>query len=153
VRHTLLSRLAALRGNSAGAVVIETAFIAPILITLSLGGYETSRIISRQAELQSGASEVEAIVQAGNKGTATDTAAIKEIMKSSLGLADSRVNVAFRYRCNAQTTVSTTPSCGSGQVVSTYVRIALTDTYTPVWTKWGIGAPLSFSVTRMVQVA
>ena len=123
-----------------------------MLLTMALGGYETSRIISRQSELQSGASEAEAIVQAAAAGESTDIQGIKTRLKSSLNLTDAKISVEFRYRCNAQTTLSTTSNCSPGQKTSSYVRFAMTDTYTPTWTRWGIGSTLSFSVTRMIQV-
>jgi Flp pilus assembly protein TadG len=137
-----------------GAVLIETAFVAPILITMALGGFEISRIVSRQHELQTGASEAEGIVLAANQGATTDEPTLKSIIQASLGLRSDQVTIARRFRCGTDSTlVASSTSCGTGQVVSTYIRLTLTDSYTPAWTSFGVGSTLDFNVVRTVQVS
>lgn len=150
----LTSTASAFRRCARGSVVIETALVAPVLITLALGGYETSRIVSRQHELQTGAAEAEAIALAANQGASTDTTTLKSILMSSLTLSTSQVTVDKLYRCGSNNSRVTDPTtCGTGQVVSTYVRLTLTDSYTPSWTSFGMGSTLNFSVVRTVQLA
>ena len=151
---TLRGLPARLCRDSRGAMVIETAIVAPVLILLALGGYEASRIISRQHELQSGGNEAEAIALAANQGAQTNTTTVEQILMASLGLADDKVTVTKVYRCGTGTTLyGDNTSCSSGQFVSSYAQIALTDTYTPAWTKFGIGGPVNFSVTRVVYLS
>ena len=52
--------LRTLAAETRGAMIVETAVVAPVLILLALGCFEVSQIVSRQHELQSGISEAEA---------------------------------------------------------------------------------------------
>jgi hypothetical protein len=148
---TLLRSLAA---ENRGAMIVETAVVAPILILLALGGFEISQIVSRQHELQSGISEAEAIALAANAGATTDTPALESILEESLSLSDDEVTIVMLYRCNANTTLVDDPdSCGEDDVVSTYLRITLQDVYSPIWTKFGVSKPYNFNLVRTVQLA
>jgi len=50
----LLARLAR---DERGAMLIETAFIAPVLILMSLGAFQVSQVVARQTELQEAAAQ------------------------------------------------------------------------------------------------
>lgn len=154
-RLTALKRFARSLGRDrAGSTVIETAFVAPVLVTMALGGYDVSRMIARQHELQSAAADTEAIVLAAASGTATDNNTVKNVLMNTLGLSSSQVSVTQVYRCGSVTTVVTDSSlCSIGVAVVTYVKVVFTDTYTPVWTKFGIGSPFNYRVERTVQVS
>lgn len=152
--RALLAIGAALRSCARGAVIIETALVAPVLITMALGGYEVSRIVSRQHELQSGAAEGEGIALAANQGASTDTTTLKSILMTSLSLQSSQVSVDKLFRCGSNSSlVASSTSCGTGQIVSSYVRLTLTDTYTPAWTSFGLGSTMTFNVVRTVQLS
>ncbi|WFL77105.1 pilus assembly protein [Altererythrobacter arenosus] len=132
-------------------MAIETAFILPILIVMSLGGFETSRIVSRQFELQSVAGEAEVIAIATASGAETSTTKLKNILKASADLDDSQITISRFYRCNANAqTVSTPESCNEDDVVTDYVRLVISDTYTPIWTDFGVGKPVDMQVERTV---
>ena len=145
--------LTSLVKDERGTTVIETAIVAPVLVAMALGSYDVSQMIARQHELQSGAADVEAIVFAVSSGTATDTVKIKQVLMASLGLTTSQVVVAKVYRCGTTTTLVTSSSrCATGSKVSTYVKVSFTDRYSPIWTDFGVGAPLDYNVVRTVQV-
>lgn len=135
-------------------MAIETAIVAPILATMALGTYEVGTMVSRQHELQTAASEGESIALAAAAGATTNVATVKDILKTSMGLTDNQVSVTRFYRCNANTTTTTdADSCGEDDVVSSYIKLDLTDTYTPVWTDFGIGSPVTLDVERTVQLS
>ncbi len=136
-----------------GTTIIETAIVAPVLLTMALGSYDVSRMIARQHQLQSAAADVEGIVFAVSSGTATDTVKIKEVVVASLALRTDQVTVAKVYRCGtAATLVTSSSSCATGSVVSTYVKVSFSDTYSPSWTGFGVGQALNYNVVRTVQV-
>ena len=57
------------------------------------------------------------------------------------------------YRCDAQTSFSNSAtSCGTSGFVSSFVRIQLQDTYTPQWTRFGVGQPITYNVVRYVMI-
>jgi hypothetical protein len=153
IRRTfaLLHRLA---GHDGGAMVIETAIIAPVLVLLSLGGYEVSRVVSRQHELQSGVAEAEAIALVANVNATTDTDGLKAVLMDSLSLKSDQVTVAKLYRCGTNADLVASPeSCPEGAVISSYVRLTLHDRYEPIWRNIGIRKTLEFNVVRTVQLS
>lgn len=149
--------LSRFRDETRGSVVIETAIIAPVLILLSLGTFDAGRMVARQNELQSAAAEAQAIVQAA----VPDDGAAREEVRSVL-LASTNPNnthpattvaVTEVYRCTTGADFVTVNTCADAAQVSTFVKITLTDTYTPQWTAFGIGHPLNYRVVRMVQIS
>lgn len=142
-----------LRSNS-GSMAIETAIVAPVLVLLALGTFEVGTIVSRQHELQTAASEGEVIAMAAARGASTEINTIKSIIRESVGLTESQIAISRFYRCNANTNTVTDPdSCGEDDIVSSYIKLDLTDTYTPVWTEFGVGGPINFDVERTVQLS
>ena len=76
------------------------------------------------------------------------------IIKESVGLKTNQIKVSRFFRCNANTnTVSSSESCAEDDVVSSYIEIEITDTYTPLWTEFGVGEPVTFDVERTVQLS
>jgi Flp pilus assembly protein TadG len=149
---TMLNRLLA---DQSGAMAIETAIVAPILLVLSLGGVEAGSMVARQSELQSAAAEALNIVQATTPETESERTAIKNVLRASTGItATNGVAVVEIWRCGTATTFERDQAadCGSA-AVSTYVEITLTETYTPTWTAFGIGSPLTYNVVRQVQIS
>lgn len=134
-------------------MAIETAVVAPVLILLSLGIFEASTIVSRQHELQTAAAEGEIIAMATAGGATTTTTTIKSIIQNSVGLKANQISISRLYRCDdEETTVASRASCEEDAIVTSYIHLDLTDTYTPLWTEFGLGTPVTFNVERTVQV-
>lgn len=147
----LLALLRRLRRDSDGTMVIETAIVTPVLVLLTLGSYQVSNMVARQTELQSAAAEAVAIALAAAPDTAAKRTVVEQVIERSSGLAADKVSVAAAYRCDDSTRYVTSPdSCSSAKVVSSFVKIDLRDTYTPSWTKFGVGSPINYNVTRYV---
>lgn len=141
-----------LRGDERGAMLIETAIVAPVLILLALGAFQVSGAVARQTDLQNAASEAAAIALAAAPDTAAKRTTVEQVIEASSGLAPDKVSVTAAYRCDASTAYVTSPdSCASAKVVSSFVKITLTDTYTPTWTEFGMGSPIQYNVTRYVM--
>ena len=150
----MTSFLARLRRSIAGSVVVETAIVAPVLVLLALGTFDISRMVGRQSDLQTGATEVQSIVLAVANGTATDVNTIQSVLMSTLSLPSNKVTVVKMFRCGTNSTlVAASSSCNSNAVISTYVQVTLTDTYTPMWTNFGVGRPMNYRVQRTVQIS
>ena len=143
--------------DSTGTTVIETAIVAPVLALMALGSFDISRMVARQHELQNGAGDMESIVLASAQGQATDTATIKTVLTNTLGLPANKLAVVKKYRCGTEAALydyidGSYASCSIGTMVSVYVQVTVNDTYTPTWTNFGVGGPINYNVTRMVQV-
>lgn len=143
-----------LRRDSRGAAVIETAIIAPILALLGLGAFQVSQAVARQHELQTGADDAAAMALAGWKDETAQVTALKSVLKTTLNLSDTQVTITHKYRCGTTAAYVTAKSnCAATDLVTTYLQIVLTDTYTPVWSKFGFSDPLDYSVTRTVVLS
>lgn len=141
-----------LRRDERGAMMIETAIVAPVLILMSMGAFQVSQVVARQTDLQNAAAEASAIALASPPDTEAKRTVLKNIIVASTGLADNQVTVTEKFRCGSDTTyVDAVSSCVSTKV-SHYILIQLDDTYTPVWTQWGFSEPLQFNVDRYVMV-
>lgn len=149
---TRLHPIRRLRDDEAGAVAIETAIAMPILLLLSLGGFQISSLVARQTELQSAMAEAQAVALAIDPDTTQKLATVQQIVMASTNLAAEQVVVNPAFRCNdASNYVAAATSCATGDKVSSYVKIELADSYTPIWTKYGIGKPISLNQVRYVQ--
>lgn len=149
-----MKRLARLLSETNGTVVVETAIVLPVLAMLVLGGFEVSRIVARNSELQSAASEAAAIVLANPPGDTTERSTIESIVESASGLPSDNVTLTPKYRCNADVNlVTAATACATTDEISEFLEIHMTDTYTPIWTGFGVGKPVKFDITRRVQVS
>lgn len=150
----MIGTLARLLRDSAGAVVIETALLTPALVLMSVGTYQVSQVISRQHELQAGADEAMSIALGGWVDNDTQVATMKSVIRRTTGVATDKISVTRMYRCGtAATYVSDKTTCNTNDLVSSYLKIKLNDTYTPAWVSFGVGAPINLGVVRMVQVS
>lgn len=153
-----------LRRDTRGAVAVETAIVAPVLILMSAGSFEVSEMVARQHELQGGAAEATAVALAANQGSEeVYLTEIKAMLMESLDLEDSEVTVTKLWRCDSDSTYVTQASYCDGadddqrkwrkKRVSAYVKIELQDTWTPTWAKIGLGKSFNFEVDRTIQVS
>jgi Flp pilus assembly protein TadG len=149
----LLEILSRLRQDSDGAMVVETAIVAPVLVLMSLGAFQVSGIVARQAELQSAAAEAAAIALASVPDTVAKRTVLRNVVLASSGLPSNKVAVSVAYRCNTESTFTTNlQNCASDTAVASFVRIQLTDTYTPAWNQFGVGSPINYNVVRYVMI-
>lgn len=149
----MVGLLRCLRDDSRGAIAIETAVVAPTLLLLALGAFQASTLVARQAELQGAIQEAQSVALAITPETEEARQTLHGIIASSTGLAASQVLVEPAFRCGSDTDFVTSPTtCGIGNPYASYVRITLTDTYTPAWVNFGIGAPINLEVERLVII-
>ena len=142
------------RRDQRGVAAIETAIVAPVLALLGLGAFQVSQAVARQHELQSGADDAAAMALAGWQDEATQVTALKSVLKTTLGLTDAQVTITHKYRCGTDASyVNVKSDCAAGTIISTYLRIKLTDSYAASWTKFGFGTPLTYNVTRTVVLS
>jgi hypothetical protein len=148
---SLIKRIAACEN---GTMLIETAFVAPVLIMLAIGAFETSAMVARQSELQSAAEQAVEIALAVVPDTQAERDQIKSQIIKSTGLGEARVKVDPMYRCGTGELVlgATPPTC-SEESLNTFIAIDLTAEYQPVWTSWGFGKSFEYHVARSVQIS
>ena len=152
-----------------GTMVIEAAFVIPVLGILCIGGFEASQIVARHTEIQTSMAEASAIVQANPPETKEQRDTIEDVIETSTGLPDHKVTLDLTYRCGVEESFAASENICLGvdaddddddddggyteEEISTFIRIRIQDSYTPSWTDFGIGKPVNFDVTRTVQVS
>lgn len=150
----MLAKISAFARDARGSMAIETALVAPILVTMALGGFDASRMIARQAELQSAAAEAVGIVLAASPDTNSEIATVQDIIKTSTSLQDNEVTLSTKYRCGSALALANDDSgCTSGQVVSKFLKIEMQEQYVAIWNKFGVGTPVTFTVERTIQLS
>lgn len=147
-----LQSLAALWRDDRGAMLVETAIVAPVLVLMSTGAFQVSQVVARQTELQGAAAEATGIALASPPETNDQRTTLKSVIVASTGLDSDQVTVSEKFRCGSATTYVDSSSTCVGTKVSSYVLIQLNDTYTPAWTQWGFGSPINFNVDRYVMI-
>ncbi|ANY20685.1 TadE-like protein [Tsuneonella dongtanensis] len=137
---------------SRGTAVIETAFVAPILAVMAVGIFEMGTMVQKQQELQSAASEAEAIILAAAAGTGVTSTKLKSMLSTSTGIPLDKITLDARYRCGNNTNLRTDNACPTGQRAYEFVQATFRATYTPTWTEFGFGNSFNYVVVRTIQV-
>ena len=153
ISRALVTCFAALWGDRRGTMAIETAIVAPMLILLSVGGFEVSAIVTRQSELQSAAAEAVAIVMAATPENQTQIDQIEAVVEGSTGIPEENVTFELQYRCGTGARGPDPSTCADVDTLSTFIVISMTHSYEPVWTQFGVGGPLEYNIVRTVQVS
>lgn len=148
--RALLTRLAR---DSGGAMAIETAIVAPVLVLLAVGSFQVSSVVARQTELQNAAAVAESIALARLPQNPGDLTIIKNVLRTSANLEDDQVDISFVYRCaDRADEVASEEECGESETVWTFIRIAIEDDYDPIWNQLGIGSSIRLNVDRTAQI-
>lgn len=143
-----------LTGDERGAMAVETALVAPVLILLALGTYDVSNLVSRQQDLQSAASEATQVVLAAANGSGVNSTELETILEASLSLDEDQLEIKQRFRCDAAADlIEASETCDPTKPIYQYVRLDLKNySYTPLWTNFGVGDTVNYNVVRTVQV-
>ena len=144
--------LRALAARTEGTALIETAIIAPVLIMMSIGVFEASRMVARQSELQSTAEQATEITLATVPDTQGELDKVKAKLMASSGLGAARITLQFKYRCGTGSISTTKPAC-SDDSLNTYISMAISDEYQPIWSEWGVSRSFEYHVNRTVQIS
>ena len=145
------SHAARLLRDTAGAMAVETAVVAPVLILMSLGAFQVSELVARQNELQSAMAVAQSVALSSDPDDGDKRETLRNIVATTTGLDPEQVTVEEAYRCNSGADyVAAESNCTVGNPVSSYVKVTISDTYTPVWAEYGVGEPIELEVVRYI---
>lgn len=143
-----------LTGSGDGSVVIEFAFVAPLLALLGLGTVDVTRLVARRTQLQGAMSESVQIVLAAVPDNDAKLTTMKGVLATTTGVPVANIAITTVYRCGVDTTYVSLPGyCPVTGEIAKYLRVQVTDTFTPMWTDFGIGAPITTTMQRTVQIS
>ena len=138
--------------DAKGIAAVETVLVMPALLAMALGAFEVSRMIARQTELQAAMAQASSVALATEPTSDARRATLQGILQTSTGLGANNITLIAAYRCGTATAyVSDATTCGTARV-SSFLKVTITDSYTPTWTQFGVGSALSFNVTRYVMI-
>lgn len=135
-----------------GAMAVETALVAPLLVLLGIGGFQVSDLVSNQHNLEAAAAMGEQVALASKPDSQAKLNTMKDVIQSTTGVPASNITTAFKYRCGTTATLQTTTDCGTDPAWM-FVQITVSDTFTPLWAQLGIGSPISLQISRTVQIS
>jgi Flp pilus assembly protein TadG len=138
----MIGRLQTLRRDKRGAVIIEFAFVAPILALLTIGVVDMSNAFGKKLMLeQSAQRSIEKIMQTTGELTVEQTIANEAVCQyngsnndgtcKTSPITTANVTVAHRLECDG--VLTTDPDCASGQTESRWVQVTVWDDYEPMF--------------------
>lgn len=110
------------------------AIVAPLLATLLIGMVDLSRAYSTKLQLEQAAQRtIERVMQQRNVASNYRTTLVPEAASAAQVSADA-VTVDDWLECNGARQATGTASCNTGQTYARYVTVAITKTYSPMFT-------------------
>lgn len=150
----LLNLLRATARARDGAVVIEFALLAPMVVLMGLGAVDVSRIVARQSQLQAAVAEAGQIVLASTPDNDTKINAIKTVIANTTGITTGNITIITVYRCGVDTAFVSLPGyCPVTGEIGKYLQVSVTDNYRPYWTALGVGKPITMKIKRQIQLS
>ena len=143
--------IGSLASHQDGVAAIEFCLTLPIVLALTFGVYDVSRMISARIDYQQAVSEGAglAIAQPPQITTAPIVAAVASAAK----VPTSQVSVGVELRCNDVTMPAGTTACASADDErARFVNISVRADFVPTWTHFALDRTINMRVTRTVRV-
>lgn len=143
--------IASLAGRHDGVAAIEFCLTLPIVLALTFGVYDVSRMISARIDYQQAVSEGAglAIAQPPQISTAPIAAAVAAAANVPAG----QVAVGVELRCNDVAMPAGTQACASpADERARFVSISVSGDFVPTWTHFALDRTIEMQVSRTVRV-
>lgn len=135
--------------DSRGVAAIEFCLTLPVLLLLTLGAYDVSRMVTQRLEYQQAVAEAAGLVLA-NPPQGSNYSWITGALTKATGLPVSNFTVSRETRCDG--TVVTTSACANASAeVSRYFTITVRASYVPMWSHFGMNRAVNMTVTRTIR--
>ncbi|MCL6740635.1 pilus assembly protein [Sphingomonas sp. RB56-2] len=138
----MIRLLKSLRRDKSGAVIIEFAFVAPILALITIGVVDMSNAFGRKLMLEQAAQRsIEKIMQTTGVLTVEDTIATEAVCQyngtnengscKTSPITTANVTVQHRMECDGVETED--EECAQGEVESRWIEVTVRDNYEPMF--------------------
>jgi Flp pilus assembly protein TadG len=130
-----MMRRSPLSRDERGAALIEMALLAPVFAALFIGMVDLARAYSTEVRLEQAAQRsVENIEQTHTVQTSYASYATEAANSANAaGYTGSTGTVDYWLECNGVRQSDTTTPCSTGQTYARYVKITVSNTYTPLF--------------------
>ena len=134
-----------------GVAAIEFCLTLPIVLALTFGVYDVSRMISARIDFQQAVTEGAGLAIA--QPPQITTAPIASAVASAAKVPTSQVSVTVELRCNDVTMPAGTPTCASpADERARFVNISVRGDFVPTWTHFALDRNIDMRVARTVRV-
>jgi Flp pilus assembly protein TadG len=138
----MIGLLRSLRRDRSGAVVIEFAFVAPVLALMTVGVVDMSNAFGKKLMLEQAAQRsIEKVMQTTGETTVEDTIALEAVCQyngtnengtcKTAPITTANVTVIHRLECDG--VLTTNPDCDEDQTESRWIRVEVRDNYQPMF--------------------
>ncbi|WP_294123587.1 TadE/TadG family type IV pilus assembly protein [Sphingomonas sp.] len=138
----MIRMLQRLRRDNSGAVLIEFAFVAPILALMSVGAIDMSNAFGKKLQLEQAAQRsIEKVMQTTGELTVEQTIATEAVCQyngtnengtcKTAPITTANVTVTHRLECNG--TVTADADCPDGETESRWIQVVVRDNYQPMF--------------------
>ena len=139
-----------LRRSGDGVAAIEFCLTLPILLMLTFGAYDVSRMIAARIDYQQAVTETAGLAIA-QPPRSNDFGYLIAAAADAADVAPGNVAITRELRCNRVVTSAVTcPSVSDER--AWYVSITINANYVPFWTHFAIRRTVPLRVSRTVRV-
>ncbi len=132
-----------------GVAAIEFCLTMPVLLLFTLGVYDVSQLVAKRLDYQQAVAEVTGLVIA--QPPRSDFSQYIDVAAAAAAVPRSAVSITREVRCN--NVVITGIMCpSSAEERAIYITIAVSGSYVPAWTHFGIDGALPIRISRTVRV-
>lgn len=147
----MLRRLAGIGARDDGVAAIEFCLTLPILLMMTAGAYDVSRLIAARIDYQQAVTEAAGLAIA--QPPQNDLTYLVNATAAAAKVPTSKVSVSKRLRCNdVLMPVGSTTCASTADERAWYVNIGVVGTYTPFWSHFQVNQPVTINITRTVRV-
>jgi Flp pilus assembly protein TadG len=143
--------IGSLAARQDGVAAIEFCLTLPIMLALTFGVYDVSRMISARIDFQQAVSEGAGLAIA--QPPQITIAPIVAAVASAADVPASQVAVSVELRCNDVAMPTGSVTCASpDDERARFVNIAVSGTFVPTWTHFAVDRAIDMRVSRTVRV-
>jgi len=138
----MIKLLKSLRRDERGAVIIEFAFVAPVLALITIGVVDMSNAFGKKLMLEQAAQRsIEKIMQTTGELTVEQTVAAEAVCQyngtnangtcKTAPITTDNVTVTHRLECDG--VITTSDDCGDDETESRWIQVTVRDAYEPMF--------------------
>lgn len=150
----MIRRLASLRSiacREEGVAAIEFCLTLPLLLALTLGVYDVSRLIAARLDYQQAVTEAAGLAIA--QPPQNDLSYLVNAVAAAAKVPTSKVSVSRQLRCNGVAMPTTAQTCAStSDERAWFVSISVEGRYVPFSTHFALDHVIDMRVARTVRV-
>lgn len=149
--RSMLQKLRRLGARQDGVAAIEFCLTMPILLMLTAGAYDVSRLIAKRIDYQQAVTEGAGLAIA--QPPQNDFTYLINAVAAAAEVPTSKVAVSKRLRCNdVLMPVGSTTCASTSDERAWFVNIGVQGSYVPFWTHFAVNGTIALDITRTVRV-